>query len=134
MWAQIVNAVLGLWLMVSPSILGLEGSTADNDHIIGPIIASFAIISWWEATRVVRLYNIPLGLWLILAPWVLGYENNSAIINDMAVGLLVIGLALVKGELTSTFGGGWKATWHSDTIHAREAKTQQDYSKNNHSS
>jgi hypothetical protein len=124
MWAQIINTLLGIWLMASPAILGADKTIADNDHIIGPIIASFAVISWWEATRVVRLYNIPLGAWLLLAPWILGYDSTTSIINDMLVGTLVISLSLVKGKITDTYGGGWSAIWKSDTPHAREARKQ----------
>lgn len=128
MWAQIINVVLGVWLMASPAVLGFEGTAADNDHIVGPVIASFALISWWEATRVVRLYNLPLGLWLLLAPWLLGYSDTAAITNDMVIGALVASLSLVKGKIKGTYGGGWKAIWHSHTQHAQKARTQQDYS------
>lgn len=132
MWAQVINALLGIWLMASPGIFGFEGTIADNDHIVGPVIASFAIISWWETTRTVRLYNLVPAVWLIIAPWVLGYENTTAVINDMAVGVLVISLAMVKGKIEGTFGGGWKAIWNSDTLHEREARTMQDYDNDNH--
>jgi len=124
MWAQILNALLGIWLMASPSILGFEKVAANNDHIVGPIIASFAIISWWESTRVVRLYNVLPAAWLLLAPWVLGYQSTTPIINDMLIGALVTGLSLVKGNITETYGGGWSAIWKSDSLHAREARKQ----------
>jgi hypothetical protein len=133
MWAQVINAILGLWIMASPTIFGLEGTLADNNHIVGPIIASFAIISWWEATRVVRLYNLPLGAWLLLAPWVLGHDGTAAIVNDMVVGVLVIVFSLVRGKITENYGGGWRSIWHSDSPHAKIARNQEDYSdhKNN---
>lgn len=124
MWAQVINALLGLWLMVAPAFIGSDKVMADNDHIIGPVIISFAVISWWEATRVVRLYNLPLGAWLILAPWVLGYSDTVAIVNDMAVGALVIGFSLIKGKIEENYGGGWSAIWKSDTPHAKEARRQ----------
>lgn len=124
MWAQIINAVLGIWLMIAPAILGAGKTIADNDHIVGPIIISFAVISWWEATRVVRLFNVPLGAWLLLAPWVLGYENTMAIVNDMVVGAFVIAFSLVKGKIEGTYGGGWSAIWKSNSLHAREARRQ----------
>lgn len=125
MWAQVINALLGLWLMLAPAVLGFDKIIADNDHIVGPIIISFAVISWWESTRVVRLYNLPLGAWLLLAPWVLGYNDTMAIVNDMVVGALVIGLSLVKGKIEEKYGGGWSAIWKSDSVHAKEAKRQQ---------
>ncbi|MBF9253969.1 SPW repeat protein [Pontibacter sp. 172403-2] len=124
MWAQIINAILGIWLMVSPAILASDKTVANNDHIIGPLIAAFAVISWWEATRVVRLYNLLPAAWLLLAPWVLGYSDTTAILNDMAVGLLVIILCFVKGKVDARFGGGWSAIWGKDPIHAQEAARQ----------
>lgn len=123
MWAQVINALLGLWLMVSPAILGFEDKTISNNaHIVGPIITSFAVISWWEATRVVRLYNVPLGLWLLLAPWVLGYEPTTAILNDMVIGAAVAALSFVKGKVEGSYGGGWSAIWRKDSLHATEAR------------
>ncbi|MCC9138557.1 SPW repeat protein [Pontibacter silvestris] len=124
MWAQIINAILGIWLIVAPAVLGADKAAADNDHIIGPIIVSFAVISWWEATRVVRLYNLPLGAWLLLAPWILGYNETTVIISDMMVGALVIGFSFVKGKTETRYGGGWSAIWKSDSLHEREAKKQ----------
>ncbi len=126
MWAQIINAFLGIWLMASPAILGFsdDKTISDNAHIIGPVVATFAVIAWWEATRVVRLYNIPLGLWLILAPWVLGYNETTAIANDMLVGAAIVGLSLVKGKIEDSYGGGWSGLWKKDSLHAREARRQ----------
>lgn len=124
MWAQVINAILGIWLMAAPGVIGFNEAAADNDHIIGPVIATFAVISWWEATRVVRKFNTPLGAWLLLAPWILGYDNNLAVINDMAVGALVIAFSLVKGKIEMQYGGGWSAIWKSDSLHAKEAEKQ----------
>ena len=124
MWAQVINAILGIWLMAAPGIFGFSKTMADNDHIVGPVIATFAIIAFWECTRVVRTYNIPLGAWLLLAPWVLGYDNTIAIVNDMVVGGLVIGFSLVKGKIEQRYGGGWSAIWKSNALHQKEAKAQ----------
>ena len=122
MWPRFINTFLGLWLMVAPAILGFDKTIATNDQIVGPVVATFAIIAIWEATRVVRLYNLPLGLWLLLAPWVLGYDNTTAIINDMVVGGLIILFASIKGNITQRFGGGWSAIWKSNSLHVQEAE------------
>ena len=124
MWAQIINTLLGIWLIASPAVLGFseDKTISDNAHIIGPLIATFATIAWWEATRVVRYYNVPLALWLLLAPWVLNYEPTAAIVNDMLIGAAVLGLSFVKGKVEGTFGGGWSAIWKKDTLHATEAR------------
>ena len=106
MWAQIINAMLGIWLMVAPCILGYTGSARTNSYIFGPLAAGSAIIAIWEATRPVRWVNLIIGLWLLIAPWVLKYEFN-AILNSSITALLLISFALVRGRLKHRFGNGW---------------------------
>lgn len=123
MWAQVVNAGLGLWLMAAPAVLDYGVPAQTNDRIVGPVIATFAIVAWWEATRAVRLWNLPVGVWLVLAPWVLGYGTLPTL-NSLGVGVLVMGLACVRGTVEGTFGGGWSALWGSNTLHEQEARSR----------
>lgn len=122
MWAQVINFALGIWLMAAPSVLGYAGIATDNDHIVGPVIATFAMIAWWECTRPVRLWNIPLGAWLIVAPWVLGYNDNQILLNSSLVGILVILFSTFRGKVEGTFGGGWSSLWVANSLHEKEAK------------
>jgi hypothetical protein len=124
MWAQLLSALLGIWLMAAPGLFGFGNPIADNDHILGPVIATLAIVSCWEATRNVRLFNLPFSAWLLLAPWVLHYGNTAATLNDMAIGILVFVLCFFKGKIENRFGGGWSSIWKSDTIHAAAARKQ----------
>ncbi|MBU1822206.1 MAG: SPW repeat protein [Bacteroidetes bacterium] len=111
MWAQLVNTALGLWLMVAPAVLSYNKIGADNCHITGPLVVSFAFVACWEATRSLRRVNFLAGLWLLAAPWVLGYNETLPIVNDMLVGALVFGFSFVEGKIEGSFGGGWKAIW-----------------------
>lgn len=115
MWAQIINTILGLWIMIAPGILGYSSIAADNGHIVGPIIVTFSIVSLWEATRSVRKFNYPFAIWLLVAPWILGYSETSAIISDMAVGVLVIILSSVQGKIENSYGGGWSVLWKDNS-------------------
>lgn len=121
MWAQIVMAVLGVWLMAAPGIFGFDKTISDNAHIVGPLIATFSIIAIWECTRNARLLNLPLAIWLLAAPLILGYDNDAALMNDYAVAISIIFLLLVKPSREHKFGGGWPAVWKSDTPHSRAA-------------
>ena len=111
MWARILNIIIGIWLMAAPGFLSYGAPAADNGHIIGPVIATFATVACWEATRGVRKWNYPLGIWLLLAPWVLGYELNIAIISDTLSGALVLVFASVGGQVEDNYGGGWGVLW-----------------------
>lgn len=112
MWAQVINAALGIWLVVAPAVLGYGAPARTNDRIFGPVIATFAVIACWEATRPVGRWNVPLGVWLLLAPWVLDYSVTAAIVNSLAVGALVTGLGFVRGTVTGRYGGGWSVLWN----------------------
>lgn len=127
MWAQIVNIMLGVWLMAAPGIFGFGTNAANNDHILGPVIATFALTACWECTHVTRKYNIPLGAWLLLAPWILGYDQTFPIINDMIVGGLVILFSLVKRKIEKRYGGGWSAIWNANPMHMQEAEKMQKW-------
>ncbi|HLT46676.1 MAG TPA: SPW repeat protein [Rubricoccaceae bacterium] len=122
MWAQVVNALLGVWLMAAPAVLGYGAPAAVNDRIVGPVAASFAVIAWWQATRPARWVNLPLGLWLIAAPFVLGYGATAPLVNSLAVGAALAALSLVRGTVDKRFGGGWRAVWGRRPMHEAEAR------------
>lgn len=114
MWAQIMNTLLGIALMALPNILGYNGSAADNNHIIGPLVASFAIIAMSGCTRTVAFYNIPFGIWLLLAPWILGYEDSLNFYIDMGSGIAITLLAFVRRDTSNQYGGGWSVVWKKE--------------------
>lgn len=117
MWARILSAALGVWLMAAPAVLGYAAPAEVNDRIVGPVIATFAIVAISAVTRPLRRLNTVAGGWLLLAPWILGYGATAPTVNDMLVGVAVIAASLVKGKVTDTFGGGWSSLWRSEELH-----------------
>lgn len=113
MWARIGNTALGIWLMAAPSVLGYDGRAMDNDHIVGPIAATFAVVAIWETTRGLRWVNLLLGIWLLIAPFALGYDETRALVNSLIVGAAMIVLSQLQGTIKQEFGGGWRALLHS---------------------
>jgi len=109
MWARVMGALAGIWLMAAPSVLGYAGAARISDLVVGPIAASLAIVAMSQVTRPVRWATVPLGLWAILSPWLLGAP--AARVSGLAAGVLLAATAFVAGRRTARFGGGWRSLW-----------------------
>ena len=111
MYAQLAAFLLGVWVTAAPGVLGFGEPARANFHVVGPLVALFALTAAYQVTRPVRWVNLPLGVWLIASPWALGYAGRTETTWGVAVGLAVTGLSLIRGAMTKRFGGGWSALW-----------------------
>ncbi len=90
--ASIFNVALGLWVIISPFVLGFTGNQTArwNDIATGAAVAlvAFSGGSWW---------NLILGIWLIISPFVLGFANAPVILwNNVILGVLIGIIAFVS--------------------------------------
>jgi len=108
MWAQFINALIGLIVMISPGVIPFTQTEANNNHIVGPIAFAIAVISLWECNRNARWLNIITGTWLVMSPIIFRFQTNAFLI-DIIAGILLILLSLVKGKIEHQFGGGWRS-------------------------
>lgn len=122
MWAQIVNIIIGLALMVTPAILKFNKVAANNNHIVGPLVITFAVISFWEINRNVRLFNIVTGCWLILSPFIVAF-SSEALVTDIASGIAIIIFSLFKSKIKSRYGGGWRSLFQKHPLHTQVIKS-----------
>lgn len=112
MYAQLLVAAVGLWLMAAPAVLGYGDPAATSDRVAGPLLVSVGVIAAWEITRSVRWVALPVGLWLLAAPWLLGYPGDATVSSSVA-GVVAVGLSFVHGEIRASFAGGWDSLWRS---------------------
>ncbi len=122
MWAQIINIVIGLGLMVAPSILKFNKVDADNNHIVGPLVITFAVISLWEINRNARWFNIVTGSWLLIAPFVLAFTFSAKIV-DLIAGVLIIIFSFFSGKVKRKYGGGWRSLFQKHPLHMQAVKS-----------
>jgi hypothetical protein len=110
MWARVCGALAGVWLMVAPSVLGYGGAARVSDLVAGPIAVSASVIAMSQVTRPVRWATLPVGAWVIVAAWLLDAPAEARV-GGMLAGVMLIGVALVRGRVRERFGGGWTALW-----------------------
>lgn len=100
----LLTSVIGMWLMVVPSALGIEGIASANIYIVSALITTFSIIAVSEVARISRLMNVPLGLWLAASAFLIGEMPEIARWHSLIVGLLIAALSLPFGKRAHTFG------------------------------
>ena len=103
-WNLLVSAGLGVWLMLTPYILGSAGTAAHNDHLFGALIVTVAVIALADVGRAARFVNIAFGGWVIAAPWILSGASGTSRWSNLAAGALVILLSLPKGPVGERYG------------------------------
>lgn len=108
MLARLASVAVGLWVMMSPGVLELSGEERTMAHILGPLIVAFAVISISEVTRPVRWAVIVPGAALAILPWLLGLDHATALMYA-ACGIAASLLALIRGAVHGSYGGGWSA-------------------------
>jgi hypothetical protein len=106
-WNIAASAILGAWLMFSPSVLTSTGIASDSDHLVGALVVTFSVIAFGQVARAARFLNILFGVWLIAAPWIVqGFAAGGAgTWNDVAAGAALIALSLRRGAVSEHYGG-----------------------------
>jgi MFS superfamily sulfate permease-like transporter len=122
--SQLASIGIGVWLMAAPQVLGYEGAAADNHHVVGPLVASFACIALWDVASPVRRLNALLAAWLIAAPVVLLPGWVPTLVAWTAAAAL-IPLSLRGPDATARFGGGWSVLWRDSKGRTRGSSLAQ---------
>ena len=100
-WLDVLNVVLGIWLIVAP-LVGVGVGTdlaAGNSYVAGVVVVVLA----YAASRHPYLWeewlNLIIGVWLIISPFALRFTAQTGPTwNQIIVGLLIVIVA------------GWAAT------------------------
>lgn len=105
--ANIINLFLGIWVLISPLILGFTTNRGAvcNDAIVGTAIMVVAVehasAGLTQASRIGWI-NYVLGIWLIISPFVLVCRQRPEVFwNQVIVGIVVAVSALTACGLTA---------------------------------
>jgi hypothetical protein len=96
-WQDQVILLLGIWLIISPFVLGYPGDSlrAVNAYVAGVVIALLAAFDLYRTKMWAVVVNMLIGLWVAISPWVpVMADRASLMVNNIIVGLAVLVLAL----------------------------------------
>ncbi len=95
--ASVLSLLAGLWLFVSPYVLGFStyyydfASWTVHAVAIAVIILSAIRLLWPHGTEGISWVNAVIGLWLILSPFVWFLTGNFILMIDfIIVGALIV--------------------------------------------
>ncbi len=102
-----INVLAGIWLIISPFVLGfwrVPAATWDN-IIVGIVVLILAAtrVAGPARTAWASWVNLILGIWLIISPWVLRIaEYPSPTWNNVILGIIV-GILGIASALTTPY-------------------------------
>ncbi|MEK7358146.1 MAG: hypothetical protein AAB250_16995 [Bdellovibrionota bacterium] len=83
-------------------------------HIAGPVMAGVAVVSAFPSAWILKNVNTCLGAALILSPALVPSWPPNALVIQVIVGLLVMGLSLLPRRRDPIVtGGGWRHVFSS---------------------
>jgi hypothetical protein len=92
-WEDWAGAATGIWLLLSPWVLGYSENfaAAANAVLFGIVLASAELMHLGRHEDAEEWIDLIAGLWLVASPAVLGFGTVApALINTVVVGLLAI--------------------------------------------
>jgi hypothetical protein len=101
-----VNLLLGIWLIISPWVLGTTANVAGTAALVvmGIVILLFSLWAVSQSeSRTPEWWNFALGIVLFILPWLFRYTAargdawNSWIVGFVVAILALIAMPLIKG-------------------------------------
>ena len=104
MWARVIEAMLGVWLIISPFVFRHPSDATalwTSDLVSGSAVITLALLSYWEPTRHAHV------LLLVVATWLIGFGRFWSATplppgqqNDIVIGLLLLMFAIIPNQAT----------------------------------
>jgi hypothetical protein len=105
MWARVVEFMLGVWLAISPFVFRHADDATTlwiSDFASAALVATFALLSYWQPTRHAHLLTLLVALWLVgFGRFGASSPLPSGMQNEIVVGLLLLMFAIVPNDASS---------------------------------
>jgi hypothetical protein len=100
-WQNVVNALIGIWFIISPAVLPYSNDTAMAwTSVIGGVIllilaGSSAVNDRARRQTWLQIVDGLVGIWFIIAPWVLNFTRQPGTFwTSLILGIVVVILSI----------------------------------------
>ena len=94
-WEDWTTLVIGLWLFASPWILRVDDpEAAENFLVVGTLVITFELVTFYTLRVWEEWINIVLGLWLIASSFAI--SGFAAVANAVVCGALLLAVSLYE--------------------------------------
>jgi hypothetical protein len=105
-WRNVVNALIGIWFIVSPAVLPFRNDTAMAwTSVIGGAIllvlaGSAALMEGARRQVWLQVVTGLVGIWFIIAPWVLAFTSDPGTFwTSLILGIVALILSIWDFEV-----------------------------------
>jgi len=93
----VLNILLGIWLVLSPFVLGFNHNLAATWNNIAVGIALVVVELAAElGGDALQALVVPLGAWLFGSPFILGIHNTPFMANNISMAFVVIAVGAIR--------------------------------------
>jgi FtsH-binding integral membrane protein len=97
--AELVNIVIGIWIAVSPFVLGFTRTLAEwNNIAVGIALVVVTLLGLWK-DEALQALDVPLAIWLFASPFVLGFTTTAFLANNVCMAFVVVTAGAVSDGL-----------------------------------
>jgi hypothetical protein len=102
-WNLGLAALIGLALLFTRVLLGVDGTMANVHHVIGSLVLTVVAIAAAEVARPVRYLNALLGAALSAAPFMMATDLATSVFS-VALGIALVVLSIRRGTIRERYG------------------------------
>ena len=106
-WQDPINALFGIWLIISPWAVGFSGDTAAkvNFVIVGILLLAVSLGAVYVPRAWEEWSEAVLGLWMIVSPWLVHFSTQHAAKTDAVTSGIIV---LILGFWAAAYQMGWQ--------------------------
>ena len=102
-WNLVLAALIGLALLFTRVLLGVDGTLANVHHVIGSLVLTVVAIAAAEVARPARYLNALLGAVLAAAPFMMAADLATSAFS-LVLGVALVVLSIRRGPIRERYG------------------------------